>query len=541
MKHLEMLLHEENLRRKRNELPPLTVPSATTLATHRKVLLTPIEYLIATKGERHARNKRGGGSTDIRALFVGELTEVDECKASLITSAKEKGHWERLSRDQRKTLEEIDEEIRKRLTILVQFDVASRMPLAWVISDQPRTEATRALFRMATRDKTREKRIYGCSGDPVAAVGIWHVRNDNGPGLRNSACIAALLGCGAMNTVVRAYQSTDKPYVERMFGTTESILLKLIHGYTGRKAGELPGYDAKANGVLDIDELYGILTCFMIDEYPSMRHTGFGIGGRRPAEVYKELIKTRPHVPPMDPNQRRIHLGWEQEVTPNDEGVRVFSGIWYNSDELLEQVDALGIDGTVSVFVDPDDMRIATVVLPKAKEPIEVLLQCTAFADMTLPEILELMAEWRRENPAVTEVYEDMIMRTRRERHEQLKAIGVERKLPRSFSTIEECKAKAKAVFAGSRIMPSKPLSGCARPGSITDLGADTCVLTIGEGPGVIDGTAVDLSSIDEAPSPIAPEPPDQPAEAATKRSQKPGVAATDGILGRPKDLRGLE
>jgi hypothetical protein len=94
------------------------------------------------------------------------------------------------------------------------------------------------------------------------------------------------MGMGAMNTIVRAYASTDKPYVERMFGTTESVLLKVIHGYTGRKPGDVPGYDATQAGVLDIDELYGILTRFMIDAYPSMRHMGVGMGGRRPYEVY---------------------------------------------------------------------------------------------------------------------------------------------------------------------------------------------------------------------------------------------------------------
>lgn len=58
-----------------------------------------------------------------------------------------------------------------------------------------------------------------------------------------------------MNTVASAYYSTDKPYVERMFGTEEPVLLRILHGYTGRKPNDLPGYDATAAGVLDIDEL----------------------------------------------------------------------------------------------------------------------------------------------------------------------------------------------------------------------------------------------------------------------------------------------
>ena len=92
--------------------------------------------LAATKGERHARNRRGRGSTDIRALFVGEYVEIDECKASLVASAKARGQWESLSDPDRTALEDIDKEIRTRLSILVMIDVATRMPLAWVISDQ---------------------------------------------------------------------------------------------------------------------------------------------------------------------------------------------------------------------------------------------------------------------------------------------------------------------------------------------------------------------------------------------------------------------
>src|SRR5690606_14224646 len=123
------------------------------------------------------------------------------------------------------------------------------------VSDQPKAEATLELLRMSTRDKTREKRIYGCEGDPMPAMSLGMVRNDNGTGLRNTVVKTALLGVAAGNTDVRTHASADKPFVERMFGTTESMLFKLVHGYTGRKPGELPGYDASQSGVLDVDLL----------------------------------------------------------------------------------------------------------------------------------------------------------------------------------------------------------------------------------------------------------------------------------------------
>ncbi|WP_050525953.1 DDE-type integrase/transposase/recombinase [Pseudorhodobacter aquimaris] len=384
---LELLIHEENAHRVRNELPPLIVPSVSTLKAHRAQHLSDTAYLLAIKGGSVARNRRGRGSTDLRALMVGEYVEIDECKASLVVSSKVAGTWERLSKDQREALEEIDEIIRKRLHILVMIDVATRMPLAWVISDQPRAEATLQLFRMATRSKEREARKYGCDGQAIDGVGVGYVKNDNGPGLRNATAIGALVGLGIINIVSRAYAATDKPYIERLFGTVESVLLKLIHGYTGRKAGELPGYDAIANGVLDIEELYEILSRFFIDEYPAMRHTGVGMWSRRPIEVYNDINHTRGCIPPIDPDTRRIQLGWDVKATPTDEGVRVFGGICFNSDKLQEVRESPKVKARkVSVFVDPDDINAATVVIRGIDEPITVHLQITAFAVLIVTE-----------------------------------------------------------------------------------------------------------------------------------------------------------
>lgn len=552
MAELEALISQENAKRARNELPPLRVPSQKALIDHRLMLLTETEYAIAVEGKDVTRNKKGRGSTDIRALFIGEYVEVDECKASLVNSAKEAGFWERMSEDQRRALEEIDEYIRTRLFVLVMIDVATRMPLAWVISDAPKAEATLALFRMATRNKTREKQRYGCSGDPVGAVGILHVKNDNGPGLRNSTVIGAYMGVGAINTLARTYSATDKPHVERLFGTQESEFFKLIHGYTGRRPGELPGYDAQEYGVLDVDQLYRMVTRYLIEEYPSNRHMGVGMYGRRPYEAYRQINEARGHVALIDPNMRRIQLGWCDEVTPTDEGVRIFQGIFYNSDELQQKREEYGIKGKVQVYVDPDDASRATVLMPNVKDPIEVSLQITAFADMTIPEILNLMERMRKETPEVTQIHEDRVQRTRLQRREELEAIGVEHKLPRSYSTIAECRAKAKAVFAGARVLPSELPAGTTRPGAITDLAASEGVISIGAADRVIEGSAYEvqphapLETASVAVINASPEPGFQseqptPRQTATP-ARKPKMDKKDtDLLPRPKNLKGLE
>jgi hypothetical protein len=203
---------------------------------------------------------------------------------------------------------------------------------------------------------------------------------------------------------------------------------------------------------------------------------------------------------------------------------------------------------------DPDDMNLATVILPKAPEPIEVQLQITAFADMTLPEILRLMAEQRREDPETTAFHDDRVMRTRLERHAQVAAIGVEHDLPRSHSTIEECQAMGRAVFAGAHVVRSEPLAGTTSPGDLTSLTGSNGVYRLGNQYGPIDATAEEIDSVDtpddedrgvpgtsnlvetDATGPETENPVPPRVSPSTRNT-----AASPSVLARPKNLKELE
>jgi hypothetical protein len=542
---LETRLCDENAQRARNDLEPLQAPSLGTLKNHIKLFLTPTELLIGQTGRQHTRNKRGRGSTDHRALLIGELVEIDECKLSLVISAKEAGVWETLAENEKASLEKLDQYIKDRFWILVMIDVASRMPLAWVISETPSAESTLALLRMATRDKKLEKRLYGCSGEPASAVGLMHVKNDNGPGLRNTTAIGAMMQLGSTNTIGRTFEATDKSYVERLFGTLQGQVLQVLPGYTGSGPGDLPGYDALANGVITKEQLYGIVTRYFIDEYPSTRHYGADMFGRRPREVYEFINRTRGQIALVDPNQRRLSLGWKENVTPTDEGVRVFGGIWFNSDEFQASRD--GHKGKIQVFVDPDDLNFATAVIPGVQSAIELQLQTTAFADMTLPGVLNLMAEMRREDPAATEFHQDQVMHCRKDRYDLTNALEVEHNLPRSYATIEECRVKARAVFAGARVVSAPGLSGTTRPGSVTQLGVTEGLFELGGESAPVQ--ASDQAHLLEEPGSkslgsgrtdggVVPSVPKTSKPTARKRNSIP---ASDLKLGRPENLKGFE
>jgi hypothetical protein len=199
-------------------------------------------------------------------------------------------------------------------------------------------------------------------------------------------------------------------------------------------------------------------------------------------------------------------------------------------------------------------MNLATVILPNAPDPIEVQLQITAFADMTLPEILRLMAEQRREDPETTAFHDDRVMRTRLDRHARIEAIGVEHDLPRSYSTVEECQAMGRAVFSGAHVVRSAPLAGTTAPGDLTSLAPSAAVYQIGSQDGLIDATAEEIDAVDAPdeegrgfPGTSAPvetdasDPePEIPVPSRTGPSSRKETVSPS-VLARPKNLKELE
>lgn len=148
----------------------------------------------------------------------------------------------------------------------------------------------------------------------------------------------------------------------------------------------------------------------------------------------------------------------------------------------------------ISVFVDPENVNEATAIIPGVAREFRLQLQVTAFADLTIPQVLELTEAHRREHPDVKKIYEDRIASTRRKRFDQLRQIGVERRLSRSHSTFEECRTKARHVFGGARIVRSSAIGQTVRPGEITANMHGPGVFLIGDG-----GAAIEHDEIDRA------------------------------------------
>ena len=473
----EQLIETENQRREALGLA-LLKPATFKPVNDRYKALSSTARDIARKGERYVANNRSRGSTDTRALMIGECVEVDECKISLMATVKEKGLWQSLSKDEQVALAEIDNLIQTRLWLVVVLDVASRMPLGWALSDGPSTEATLAAIRMATRDKTREKVLYGCDRDPMPEVGLLQLRSDNGSGVRNANTKSAFLGLNVQSVDMRAYHGVEKPHLERMFGSIESILFQLIHGYTGRKAGALPGYDPIKNGILDCAEIYGLITRFLVDEYPFRRHHGVSMMGARPVKVYERVNNTYGCVDLTPTLDRRIALGWKSKATVTDDGVKAFN-LPYTSADLQLLRDK--IKTKVTVYSDPDLVDEVTILVEGHPKPILGRLTWTAMRGLTIPEALEFAATVRAETPEETIDFESQRIRAARKRFEQMKHTAIEHKLPRSYMTREEAEAKAKVVMTGLH-SPVSPTQNTALPGMIGSPDPGEGVRKIGKG-----------------------------------------------------------
>ncbi len=477
LRRLEQLLEDENLVRQARGQPPLKAVSHKTMKTHIEQISSTARDL-ARMGSKHVANNRSRGSTDTRALMMGEVAEVDECKISLIATVKEKGLWERLSADEKSTLEEIDEIIHTRLWLVVVLDIATRMPLGWALTDKPSSEATLEALRMATRDKTREKILYGCERDPMPACGLAQIRADNGTGVRNSAVKSAVLGLNTHTVDMRSYHGVDKPHLERLFWSIESILFNLIHGYTGRKAGALPGYDPIKNGVLNCQEIYGLITRFFIDEYPFQRHYGATMMGARPIKMAERVNNKYGMIHCAPPLDRRVSLGWQTWATVTDDGVNAYN-LPYTSPEIQELRDK--IKGKVSVYSDPDCVDEVTILIPGSGERVLGRLTWTAMKGLTIAEALEFSASLIRESPEETLDFNSQRVRASRKRFDQMRHIAIENKLPRSFMTRKEAEAKARVIAAGVHA-PVERVVGTAQPGTLGRSGPVDGARAVGDG-----------------------------------------------------------
>lgn len=476
-------------------------PSITTVRTRLKAV-SATQKTLAREGKRQGPNLKGAGSTDIRALMFGERTEVDQVLLSIFTDKSGKLRARTMSRSEAaKKSENLDPDEIQRSWFHLCCDVASGMPLGWVLSETADADHSMALFRMATRDKTREKVRYGCKREPAPAVGLMISSADNGTATRNGKVRAGQLGVGMTPIDGRTYHATDKPYVESKFATLQWQVLNFAPGYAGSKPGELPGYDPKGSAALTHEELYGIITRYFVDEYPFAESRGTGKFGATPYQKMEELFETYGPIEPPSQEDRRIHLGMSRSVSVTSEGVKVFN-LPFNSTELQHHADKAP-SKTVTVHLDPDNLRKVSITVEGSNKIMHARLTMTAFNDLTLNEAMEVMTAAVAANPAKRQLHEGYL-REAKARRAKGSGFFSSPLVPDSYMGAEALQQTADALLA-VEFVPSGPSAPTVPPGEIMKRGHHPAVHKVEGPPSGVEDTPADSASSGSGPVAFKP------------------------------------
>ncbi|MGL4676476.1 MAG: transposase domain-containing protein [Brevinema sp.] len=171
-----------------------------------------------------------------------------------------------------------------RPVVVVWQDIRSRMIVGWEIDE---TENTDLIITSL------------CNG--VEQHGVPHYAYvDNGKAYINKRTadkvhsenkLKAYSMLGITEQVARPYNGKEKP-VERTWGTMDNDFAKFLPGYVGKNALSKPEgaeRDLKKGNLLTLEEYKDAFTKW-VRIYNTNLHTGMGMDGKSPAEVYLENI-----------------------------------------------------------------------------------------------------------------------------------------------------------------------------------------------------------------------------------------------------------
>ena len=212
---------------------------------------------------------------------------------------------------------------------------------------------------------------------------------DNGRDFMSNASILAYMLTGTILLRVPPKRGDLKGLIERTQGTFETKYISRIPGYVPRTyAGLNPRYTkhrmrAEAAATMTVAE-YEALMVENILQFNSLPHPRLG---RRRIDIYRSGLELAPPLLLTGRLQVRATFAITYEVQLTREGVAV-ENLKFNSAELHESYRRY--TGNVFVKLDPDDIRVVLVFLPKdvRSSPIEAFLTTFSYSDA--PITLEL-------------------------------------------------------------------------------------------------------------------------------------------------------
>lgn len=279
-----------------------------------------------------------------------------------------------------------------RVWLLVIIDVYSRAVLGWNVVLAPeynRNDVIRTIQNalMPQRKRTQfsipglhysASAGFVCEVAPSLEGACWeHLRFDNAKANLASdtlAILSSVVGCVIEAGPIR--EPTERPFVERFFGTMETTLYHRLPGTTGSNPRDirrrLMNPKGKESLPISFDEL-NELTDVCIANYNGSPHDG--IGDRTPLEFLVRTIEShrdttrvlsepfRRQLCILQPSQLRNVMGSLQR------GVRPYInlyGVRYSSRQLQQATDLLGKQ--IRIYIDTQDLTVVHAYLTNGAE-----------------------------------------------------------------------------------------------------------------------------------------------------------------------------
>ncbi|MGM4886095.1 Mu transposase C-terminal domain-containing protein [Tardiphaga sp. 11_C7_N12_6] len=309
-----------------NGEPLLVCPSKATLQ-RRVNQLNQFEVHACRHGINSARARFAVVGTGLDVTRPLQHVQIDTLTIPLHTIVNDWGLDKYLTVEERKELQT------ERKKICLAFDVATRGVLAFRVSDKDDANNAIAVLAMSVSDKNAIAKAAGCKSDwPHRGPGSLYSPDAGSPFIdtRFRGCIAKLK---AVYENAPAALSSMRGHIERVFGTTHTMLLPEFPGRAFSNTQEKGEYEAHKRASIFSDKLPMILTRFFVDIYHHTPHEG--LMGETPYNAWHRLVGLYGLAPCPDLHARRDIFGEPLARNLDPRGIRV-NGNFYQSDAIQE-------------------------------------------------------------------------------------------------------------------------------------------------------------------------------------------------------------
>jgi putative transposase len=402
--NLKEEINTRNQARKASKKRPLVTPSR---AAFERVIgkMDPMQVYAAREGEEAAKKKFfivNGGLQVSRPL---ERVELDEWTIQLQSLLVDAGVWKTMTAEERKAIGT------HRFKLVTAIDAYSRCILSARVVKEVSSAATIAVIAMGMSDKSAYALAAGCTAAwDQGTDAAWETAcNDAGSAQIADDVRAVYLGLDIRHHITPAGVPQLRARKERFYRSIHEMLVALFEGRTFADIFEKGDYNGEARASTTADILGQAIVRWLVDVHHQRPHAG--LGGRTPANVYRDGVQEHGILPGPDADQARALFGTTVKRRITNSGVR-FLGLNYQSLELQKARRHVG-QKPVLVRIDPDNLGHVSV---RTKDGwLTVACKREGFEGVPVQRWVAAQAVLRRKYADEAKLTEDVVFAAMRE------------------------------------------------------------------------------------------------------------------------------